>query len=215
VNSRVGIAITLRWTVAASILMSAATAAHAIVDLTPTPGQYEAEGITYQQLIFTDDQKKVSYDLPRGWSYRFDAGRILLMPKDTAFAEAIIEAAPLPKPQPFDQPTIDKLRQQVLTAVPANSDAISITKSEQNPVILNGNLSYEIVVSYKTMGSIFQRSVLFINIPGTQLIFKLSARKTDFNRLSAVFRASVLTWQWVEASEAEIGPSKANEQAAQ
>jgi hypothetical protein len=214
-NLRAKIASRFGQTLTALIVINATATAYAVVDLTPTPGQYAAEGIIYQQLIFTDDQKKVSYDLPRGWSYRFDAGRILLMPKDTAFAEALIEAVPLPKPQPFDQPTIDKLRQQVLTAVPPNSDAISITKSEQNPVILNGNLSYEIVVSYKTMGSIFQRSVLFINIPGTQLIFKLSARKTDFDRLSAVFRASVLTWQWVEASEAEIGPSKANEQAAQ
>ena len=94
------------------------------------------------------------------------------------------------------------------------SEAITITKSEQNPVLLNSNLSYEIAVSYKTMGSVFQRSVLFVNAPGTQLIFKLSARKSDFDRLYSVFRSSVLTWQWVEAAVADTGHATANEQRA-
>jgi hypothetical protein len=103
----------------------------------------------------------------------------------------------------------------VITTLPPNSEAITITKSEQNPVLLNGNLSYEIVASYKTMGSVFQRTVLFINVPGTQLIFKLSARKSDFERLYGIFRASVLTWQPVEAAEAEIGRLKTNKPSAQ
>jgi hypothetical protein len=201
--------------VIAVALMSAGATAHAIVDLTPTPEEYKAQGLTYQQLIFKDDQQKVSYDLPHGWSYRFDSGRILLIPTDTAFAEASVEAAPLPKPQPFDRATMERLSQQVLTTLPPSSDAITIIKSEQNPVLLNSNPSYEIVVSYKTMGSVFQRSVLFINVPGTQLIFKLSARKSDFDRLYSLFRASVLTWQWVETAAADVRRSTTNEPATQ
>ena len=214
-NLRAKIASRFGQTLTALIVINATAAAYAIVDLTPTPGEYKAEGITYHQLIFKDDEQKISYDLPHGWSYRFDAGRILLSPADTPFAEASIEARALPKPQPFDQPTIDRLSQQVLTTLPPNSEAITITKSEQNPVLLNGNLSYEIVASYKTMGSVFQRTVLFINVPGTQLIFKLSARKSDFERLYGIFRASVLTWQPVEAAEAEIGRLKTNKPSAQ
>jgi len=204
----------LRHTVTALILSNAAATAYGLVDLTPSPGEYKAAGITYQQLVFKDGQQNVSYDLPHGWSYRFDGGRILLTPTDVAFAEASIEAVPLPKPQPFDRATTEKLSQQVLTTLPPNSEAITITKSEQNPVLLNSNLSYEISVSYKTMGSVFQRSVLFVNAPGTQLIFKLSARKSDFDRLYSVFRSSVLTWQWVEAAVADTGHATANEQRA-
>jgi hypothetical protein len=198
--------------IVAFVLISAAAKAYAIADLTPTVAEYKAEGITYRQLIFKDGQQDVSYDLPPRWSYRFDGGRILLTPTDVAFAEASIEAVPLPKPQPFDRATTEKLNQQVLTTLPPNSEAIAITKSEQNPVLLNSNLSYEIAVSYKTMGNVFQRSVLFVNAPGTQLIFRLSARKSDFDRLYSIFRASVFTWQWVEAAAADVRHAPANEQ---
>jgi hypothetical protein len=59
------------------------------------------------------------------------------------------------------------------------------------------NLSFEIVVSYEPLDHTFQRSVLFVNAPGTRLIFELSARKNDFYKLYTAFRASVLTWQWL------------------
>ena len=182
----------------AALLFLNVTTARGIVDLTPTPSEYSAEGIKVQQLIFNDDKQRISYDLPRGWAYRFDGGRIVLMPPEASFSEAVIQAIPLPKPQRFDEATVKALEQQVVSTLPPNSDAVTVIKSEQNSLILNGNLSLEVVVSYNTLGSAFQRSVLFLNSPGTQLIFKVSARKKEFERVYSAFRSSILTWQWLD-----------------
>ncbi|MFN2541878.1 MAG: hypothetical protein ABR514_06900 [Chthoniobacterales bacterium] len=183
--------------IAALLFLQFAAAADATVDLTPTPAEYIAEGIKFQQLLFKDNKQLISYDLPREWTYRYDGGRIVLTPPEAPFAEALIEALSMEKPEPFDDAIVKALEQRILTSLPPNSDGIAILKTERNPVILNRNLSFEIVVSYRTLGETFQRSVLFINTPGTRLIFKLSARKSDFDKVYSAFRASVLTWQWL------------------
>jgi hypothetical protein len=98
----------------------------------------------------------------------------------------------------LDDTTVQKLEQQVMSALPPSSETVSIVKREMNSVLLNNNSSFEVIVSYKTIGKTFQRSVIFVNAPGTQLIFQLSAPKDDFDVLYTLFRGSVLTWQWLE-----------------
>lgn len=180
------------------ILLGFVVTAYGIIDLTPTPTEYRAEGVTFQQLLFKDDRQIISYDLPRQWTYRFEGGRIVLAPPQTPFAEAVIEAVPLAKPQPLDESTIKVLEQQIVGALPASSDSVAVLKREQNPVILDSNRSFELVLSYNALGTSFQRSVLFIDTSTTRLVFKLTSRRSDFDKLNSIFRASILTWQRLE-----------------
>jgi len=68
-------------------------------------------------------------------------------------------------------------------------------------VLLDGNGSVEITVSYQLMGEKFLRSAIFVNLPHAQLVFRLSARKDDFQPLHRDFKASILSWHWVDQAE--------------
>ena len=68
------------------------------------------------------------------------------------------------------------------------------------------NPSVQFVISYVTLGQTFQRSVIFINTPDTQLVFRLTAPKADFNALDDVFRRSISSWQWTETKPGQTAP---------
>jgi hypothetical protein len=70
--------------------------------------------------------------------------------------------------------------------------------TEENAVILGGNSGFEVLVSYSALGQTFQRSTVFLNAPGTQLIFRFTAPKADYDRLHSAFRRAVLSWQWID-----------------
>jgi hypothetical protein len=80
-----------------------------------------------------------------------------------------------------------------------------------NPVILYQNLSYEFVVSYQTLGKLFQRSVIFVNCPDKQLVFRFSAPKPVFDSLNMAFRRSIYSWQLADPPAATgAGPTTAS-----
>lgn len=174
---------------------SAATAA---IDLTPSPTEYQAEGITIQQLIFTDGKSRVRYEPPQQWTYRGDTSRLQLQPPGQSFAEGMIQAAPALGAKAFDETTVKALEAQVMKTVPPGSQGVTMISRQENPVTLNQNLSYEFVVSYQTLGQTFQRSVIFVNCPDTQLVFRFTAPKAAFENLNSAFRRSIYSWQWAE-----------------
>jgi len=63
-------------------------------------------------------------------------------------------------------------------------------------MLLNNNPTFELSISYQGTGYTFQRSVLVVNTPGTQIVFKFTAPKSDFDPLYREFRASLRTWEW-------------------
>ncbi|PYJ87615.1 MAG: hypothetical protein DME70_06215 [Verrucomicrobia bacterium] len=68
-------------------------------------------------------------------------------------------------------------------------------------MLIAGNIpTYEVTASYQIYGEAYVRSVLFANLAETQLRFKLSALKKDFDVLHRQFRASLISWQWVDPS---------------
>jgi hypothetical protein len=175
---------------------------NAAIDLTAVPHDYVAEGIRHQELTFKDGERTVTMELPNKWTFRNNADRLELTPPQTKFAEGVIQAVPLAAPQPLDEAAKKILAQRVVTAVPPNSDAIAVEEKE-NSVLINGNESFEVVVCYKTMGYTFQSSTIFVNCPETQLIFRFTAPKADFEALNKVFRRSILSWQWTEPHNLE------------
>jgi hypothetical protein len=176
--------------------------ANSELDLTATAREYIAEGVSHQELVFRDGKRTITMDLPNKWTFRNNADRLELMPPQTKFAEGVIQAVPLDAPQPLDEAAKKILAQQVLTQVPPNSDAIALEEKE-NPVLIHGNESFEVVISYKTMGYTFQSSTIFVNCPETQLIFRFTAPKADFEALNKLFRGAILSWQWSEPHNPE------------
>jgi hypothetical protein len=199
----------LRRLTISSLLLATALAARAGIDLTPSASEYVAEGIKYQQLIFQQDKQRVQYDPPRGWSFEGGSRQLRLKPPQKNFAEAVIEAIPLPATQPLDEKVRKTLEQEFIANLPPGSQFVKIEQEMDNPIPLNRNHSFEVTASYQLMGEKFCRSVLFVNLPETRLVFRLTARKDDFDALHRDFAASISSWQWLEPDETRPQTAKA------
>jgi hypothetical protein len=197
-----------RSTIALLLLLLAATS-NGGIDLTPSPSEYVANGMKFQQLIFKDDKRRIEYEPPRGWSFDGGPNQLHLKPTQKNFAEAVIIATPLSKPQALDDNATKLLEQQLIAGLPVGSQFVKIEEEISNSVLVNGNASLEIILSYQSMGEKFWRSVLFVNLSDTQLTFRLTAKKDDFQALHREFRTSLFSWRWIDQSETSAEASRA------
>ena len=196
----------------ALLLFATIIPAYAGIDLTPSVNEYVANGIKFQQLTFQDDKRRIEYEPPRDWSIEGGTNQLRLKPKKN-FADAVITTVPLSKPQPLDDNTVKLLEQQLTADLPVGSQFAKVEEEIANPVLLNGNASFEVTVSYQLTGEKFFRSALFVNLRDTQLIFRLSARKDDFQALHRDFKVSIFSWHWIEADQASPEIAKNREPA--
>jgi hypothetical protein len=181
----------------AVLLMIAGTNVRAGINLTPLVTDYVAEGIKIQQLTFNDDKRRVEYEPPKGWNFDGSPNQLHFRPTGKNFAEAFITVLPLAKPQPLDDNAVKAIEQQVIAALPAGSQFAKVEDEVANAVLLGGNAGYEVTVSYQMLGEKFFTSELFVNLPDTQLVFRLTARKDDFQALHREFKGSIFSWHWV------------------
>lgn len=177
------------------LFLACASAASAAIDFTPTTGERMLDGIKFPQLIFHEDGRKILYEHPRGWTYSGGGNEIKFMPPNIAQAQGVIEQSPLPAPQTFDEPTLKALQQQALATVPPGSLHAALVSEQANPIMVNGNQTYEVIVGYNFFGQEFQLSVLYIDLPGLQLRMRAIARKQDFEKVHNAFRGSALSFQ--------------------
>jgi hypothetical protein len=204
---------TRRSTIAGVILATLVTA-KAGIDLTPSVNDYVSEGMKYQKLIFRDDKRRVEYNPPVNWSFVGSAGQLRLTPPKKNFAEATIEAVMLEKAQPLDQMAVKALEQRAIADLPPGSQFAKVEQELENSVPVNGGPSFEIVISYQAMGEKLVKSLVLANVQNAQLIFRLTARKDDFETLHRDFKASIFSWHWVEASQSASEVAKQAEQPA-
>ena len=179
------------------------------IDLTPSVNEYVAQGIKVQQLTFKEDKGQIEYEPPSGWKFDGGPNQLHLVPPQKNFAEAVVAVAQLNKPQSLDENTIKLLEQQFVANLPAGSQFVKIEQEVPNSVLLDGNASFEVTVSYQSTGEKFLRSALFVNLRDTQLVFRLTARKDDFQALHREFKASIFSWHWIDQSETSAEASRA------
>jgi hypothetical protein len=177
------------------LLAASLHSAGAAIDLTPQIKEYTRDGFVYRQVTFKDDEKSISFMPPQGWTISGAKDRVKLVPPEKKYAEAAIQATPLSIPQPFDEATAKVIAQQVVNDAPPGSQSVQLLKQEENPVMIGSYLSFGVLISYNALGQTFQRSVIFVQTPNTQLIFRLSALKADFEPLNQSFRRSLSSWQ--------------------
>ncbi|MEY2502446.1 MAG: hypothetical protein QOI07_2780 [Verrucomicrobiota bacterium] len=191
------------------ILAAFAVSSRAAIDLTPSASEYTAEGIAFRQLSFKDGKRRVIYELPRQWNYRGEGTSLQLLPPNSARADASIQSADAPKPQPFDEKLFGALREQSLHAAPPGAQSVSVLNEELNPVRLDRGDAYAVTISYQTLGETFVRSTLYVLFSDAQLTFRLTSRKADFERLNRAFRSSILSWHWVEDNAPTVAENAA------
>jgi hypothetical protein len=170
---------------------------HASVDFTPTTGERVLDGIKFQQLIFRDGDRKITYEQPRGWTYSGDSNRIVLTPPQISQAQAYIDQSPLTAPSSFDETAVKILQEKAVKSLPPSAKNVEFVTIEKNPVVLNQHETLEIIMSYEASGTAFSSSVLFVNLPDIQLRFGVMSRKADFEKIHTAFRRSIFSWQWM------------------
>ena len=182
------------WLVAA--LTSGIATAYAGIDFTPTVTQREQAGISFQVLNFKENGRTITYEQPRGWTPAGGGAHIRFTPPGLNQAFAEIDQVPLTAPQNFDEPTTKALREKALVSVPPDSHGVTVASEEMNPVVLNKNQTYEVIISYQAFGQEFMSGIIYMNLPDTQVRFRTVARKPDFQNVHDAFRASLFSWQW-------------------
>lgn len=168
------------------------------IDFAATTSERVLAGIKFPQLVFQENGRKITYEQPRGWSYSGTSASITFIPSEIPQAQATIEQSPLREPQAFNEPMMKALQEQVLTSLPPNSQNATLVSVEKNPLMVNRHETFEVIVTYQNSGSEFERSVLFLNLPDTQLRFRVTTRKQDFEKIHKAFRGSICSWQWTK-----------------
>jgi hypothetical protein len=179
-------------------LLALATTVGASIDFTPAVNQYQSEGAQYSSVNFKDEKRSVSIILPRQWTCHGESSRLQMTPPKQSFAEGVLQSVPTKGSRRFDETTLKILEQQVVSTLPAGSQGVTMVSQQENTIMLGQNLSYEFVVSYKTLGQDFRRSVIFVNCPDQQLVFRFSAPTAAFENLNKAFRQSLCSWQWID-----------------
>lgn len=165
------------------------------LQLSPVVDEYEMEGIKLKQLAFSDGNKKVTYQSPRGWNYSGSANQLTLHPPNKAQAEATITRVSLPEEGRFDDEGLKTLVAEASAALPKGSENITILSQEKNPVMIGRKETFLVILSYNLFGQSYSRSVLFLNRGKEQIQFQLVCRDSDFKELQKAFFASQFSWQ--------------------
>lgn len=185
-----------RSTITIAIAAIAVTARGAI-DFTPATGERVFEGIRFPELYFHQDGRRISYEQPRGWTYIGDATYIKFVPPEVRQAFAEITQAPLPKPQNFDEDTMKSLQTKASALLSPDAGDIVVLSAEKNPLMINAHDTFEVILGFQLYGEHYLQSVLFMNLPDTQLSFRVLSRKVDFEKLHRDFRGSLCSLQWL------------------
>lgn len=140
----------------------------------------------------------MSYVRPAGWHFSGNRAGVRLEANDPSHSIATIQKVVRNGPARFDEKEIEALKEALIAALPAGTTNAKITRVEVNPLLIHGYDTLEITVSYFALTLDRMQSVLFVNLPETQLQFALKALKADFPGTHELFRRSYYTWQWLE-----------------
>jgi hypothetical protein len=169
--------------------------ARAELQLTPTLGNYELDGVKMQQLLFPDGEKMVTYMPPRGWDYSAGGNRLTLRPSSGSNAEAEIRVIKLAVPQTFDDATMKQLSDEVAATLPPSALKVRVVSQEKNPLMIERKETFLVQVHYENFGEAYARSVLFVNRKGQQLRCQLTCRLSVFPQMQRAFQSSQYSWQ--------------------
>ncbi len=177
-------------------LIALAVSAQAGIDFSPTTSERKLSGFTFQQLNFSQDGRRITYEQPPGWSYSGGGPSIKFVPPKVTLAQSEIDQVPLKAPLTLDDDTKKLLQQRALSSVPPDSQDVALVSEMADPVVVNGNHTYEVTVAYRAFGQDFMMGIVYLNLPDTQVRFRTLARKEDFEKLHTAFRGSIFSWQW-------------------
>lgn len=182
-----------------AVVVSALSVAGAEINLTPIYSVRQLEGCTFQQLEFRDQGKKITYELPKGWSCNgSDNFTLTLSPPNKDMVSAKIKFISIPGPLVLDEVQLNHFKQTANQLLPPDSVISGEPTITPDPLLLNGHHTCEIDILFGLHSHRLRMSVLFVDLGDSQLRFTLIARPTDFEELHKAFQESWYSWQWLD-----------------
>jgi len=183
-----------------AIVAGALSAARAEINLTPTYTVRLLDGCKFSQIEFRDESKKITYELPKGWTCMSrDKFTLALLPPTKDLVSAKIKFIPTPGPLVLDEVQLKHFRETANQLLPPESIIMTEPTITPEPFLLNTHRTCEIDILFALHSHRLRMSVLFVDLGDSQLRFSLIARPADFEELHKVFQESWYSWQWVGA----------------
>ena len=158
----------------------------------------ETDEYKFTALFFADGTKRISYRLPRDWTYSKSAPeRIKLSPPAVTRAESEIAVEKLAQPFAFDEEGKQKLKEKARALVPKDAEEVQFIGDQSNPIMIGGHDTYEVTLSFILFGERYKMGLLFAHIGAQQMRFRTIARPEDFDAVHSTFRSSLCSWQWL------------------
>jgi hypothetical protein len=177
----------------------ATTAAHAEINLSPTRSVRELEGCKFPQLEFHDGEKKITYEMPKGWeALPRDRYTLALTPPNTAMVSAKIKFIPTQGHLVLDEAQLKYFADTAHQLLPEDSRMMAEPIITPNPLLLNDHRTCEMEIQFVLHAQRLRMSVLFVDLDDSQLRFSLISRAGDYEELHKAFRDSWYSWQWTE-----------------
>ena len=174
--------------------------ARAEINLTPEPSVRELDGCKFPQLEFRDGAKKITYELPRGWTYLArDKTTLALVPPNKDLVSAKIKFIPTPGTLTLDEPQLKRLKETAPQLLPPEGKILTEPTITPNPLLFNAHPTCEIDILFALNGQRLRMSILFVDLGDSQLRFNLISRPGDFEDLHKAFQESWYSWQWLGA----------------
>lgn len=174
--------------------------ARAEINLTPEPSVRELDGCKFPQLEFRDGAKKITYELPRGWTYLArDNQTLTLVPPSKDLVSAKIKFIPTPGTLVLDEAQLKRLKETAPQLLPPEGKILTEPTITPNPLLFNAHPTCEIDVLFALNGQRLRMSILFVDLGDSQLRFNLISRPGDFEDLHKAFQDSWYSWQWLDS----------------
>jgi hypothetical protein len=178
------------------LLAAACATVQAAIEFSSKEEEGSLEGVKFRLLYFKESGKTIGYQPPRGWTVSGGGAGLKMTPPNLSQAQGEISQSPLPAPQLFNEETTKALQEKALASVPQSSEKVALVSEEKSPLKISGKETYGVTIAYSAFGQEFMMNVLFLNLPDTQVCFRTTALKRDFEKVHGAMRGSLLSWQW-------------------
>ncbi len=158
----------------------------------------EALNLTPLRLIISNDGparvRNLFQDTDSRWIFRIDPKMQVSGSNDAAIfrfddvrtAVARLAKSRTPAGLAFDEKGLPAYEALAKESLPAEASDVELVEQTPDAIAINGWKSMQFVYSYHYYGLSYRRTITFLNInPTVQLVFDVSARQTDFDRVFA------------------------------
>lgn len=172
------------------------------LDLTPTDGFRELEGVKIPVVFFVDDARKVQWQMPAQWRLVGGGDSLALYPKeisDAAMELRIISRKAAEAPDGTADP--QAVAAWIQPLLPARAERATFVREIPSPFLLGALTSRELTFTYNYLGKDYKTSVALVNLDlEHSLVVIIYSRSDQFNLIHDEGTRSMFRWMWLEST---------------